>query len=424
MSVDFPGDLAVESAAGGSMVDRSPSLTRREAFHRFFAFAAASPLLAQGPSVWPDLPEVTYLPDYGGEVMDPVNVHEMEDAARKKVNKLVYDFIAGGAEDELTIRANREAYSHFWLRRRVMVDVSRIDTSVELLGKKLPFPILLCPTGGKNLVIRNGDRMAAEAAFASNALYTVSPQEWMQELADDGKAPLWWANSIGFSTKDEAQAFARRSEDFGTSGFAITMDYPYTPNRDRNNRNRFDYGYLGSGLPANPKDYVPRQPAIAAKLEPHSPNMTFEVIEWLKGVSSLPVIIKGILRGDDASRAVAAGADALIVSNHGGRGEDGVVPTLEALPEVVQAVSGRIPVLIDGGIRRGSDALKALSLGARAVMIGRPYVFGLAAFGVEGVQRVIDLLRAELTVSMGLAGMPNLASIRPDLVRRAWEIPS
>jgi isopentenyl diphosphate isomerase/L-lactate dehydrogenase-like FMN-dependent dehydrogenase len=403
------------------MVPPPRSLTRREAFHRLVSFAARSPLLSQGPG---DPPEVTYLPDYGGEVMEPVNLHEMEEAARKKANKLVYDFIAGGAEDELTIRANREAYSHFWLRRRVMVDVSKIDTSLELLGMKLPFPILLCPTGGKNLVIPNGDRMAAEAAFAANALYTVSPQEWMQKLEDDGKAPLWWANSIGFNTKVEAQAFARRSEDFGASGFAITMDYPYTPNRDRNNRNRFDYGYLGSGLPADPKDYVPRQPAIAAKLEPHSPGMTLEVIEWLKGASPLPVIIKGILRGDDASRVVAAGADALIVSNHGGRGEDGVVPTLEALPEVVEAVSGRIPVLIDGGIRRGSDALKALALGAKAVMIGRPYVFGLAAFGITGVQRVIDLLRAELAVSMGLAGMPNLQSIEPSLVRRAWEIPS
>jgi len=154
--------------------------------------------------------------------------------------------------------------------------------------------------------------------------------------------------------------------------------------------------YLGSGLPADPKDYVPRSPAIAAKLEPHSPEMTFEVIDWLKGASSLPLIIKGILRGDDAERAVAGGADAIIVSNHGGRGEDGAIATMEALPEVVDAVRGRIPVLVDGGIRRGSDVLKALAQSAKAVMIGRPYVWGLAAFGVTGVERVIDLLRAEL----------------------------
>jgi 4-hydroxymandelate oxidase len=158
-------------------------------------------------------------------------------------------------------------------------------------------------------------------------------------------------------------------------------------------------------------------------LQPAVPSMSWNVIDWIHGSSSLPVVIKGILRADDADRAVKSGAQAIVVSNHGGRALDSAMATLDALPAVVEAVNGRIPVLMDGGIRRGDDILKALALGAKAVLIGRPYVWGLAAFGQIGVQRVIDLLRAELVLAMGLAGMPNLASINRSLVRRAWEPP-
>jgi 4-hydroxymandelate oxidase len=158
-------------------------------------------------------------------------------------------------------------------------------------------------------------------------------------------------------------------------------------------------------------------------LQPAVPNMSWEVVEWLHGASNLPVVLKGILRPDDADRAVKSGAQAIVVSNHGGRALDSAMATLDALPAVVAAVNGRIPVLMDGGIRRGDDILKALALGATAVLMGRPYVWGLAAFGQIGVQRVIDMLRAELVLAMGLAGMPNLASINRSLVRRAWEPP-
>jgi isopentenyl diphosphate isomerase/L-lactate dehydrogenase-like FMN-dependent dehydrogenase len=349
--------------------------------------------------------------------MGPVNLHEIEEAAKKKIHKLAYDFIAGGVEDELTLRANREALGKIRLRPRVMVDVTKIDPSVELFGKKLDYPIILAPTGGKNLVIPEGDRVAALGAHATRTIYCVGAGGWMQKLADAGQAPVWWANTIGQSTRDAARGFARRTEDAGGSGIVVTVDNQYQSNRDRNNRNRFDYGYMQTGVPEDLAGRKPRSPAVAAMLQPHVPNMTWDYIEWLRSGCDLPILLKGILTAEDARLAVERGAHAVVVSNHGGRQLDSVVATIEALPEVVEAVGGKIPVLMDGGIRRGTDILKALALGARAILIGRPYVFGLAAFGQVGVQRVVELLRAELVVSMGLAGKPTVASIDRSLVR-------
>jgi len=385
-------------------------LTRRQALRRFIPFLCASPL-------WPQQEGILYPPAYSNEVMGPVNVHEFEAVAKRKIHKMAYDFIAGGVEDELTLRANREAIARIQLRPRTMVDVSKIDLSVELLGKKLDYPILLAPTGGKNLVIPDGDRIAAQAAFAVKALYAVGAGGWMSKLAEASQAPLWWVNTTGHSTRAAAQGFAQRAEEAGASGLCITVDNQYLSLRDRNSRNRFDYYYQEAGVPKEVAKEKPRSPAVAAMLRPHTPNMTWDYVDWLHSASNLPVILKGILTAEDARLAVERGAQAVVVSNHGGRQLDGVVPSVEALPEVVAAVNGKIPVLMDGGIRRSSDILKALALGARAILIGRPYVWGLAAFGQVGVQRVVELLRAELVVSMGLAGKPHLASIDRSLVR-------
>jgi isopentenyl diphosphate isomerase/L-lactate dehydrogenase-like FMN-dependent dehydrogenase len=213
---------------------------------------------------------------------------------------------------------------------------------------------------------------------------------------------VWWAATLGHVSRPLARNWARRHEEAGATALFVTVDHPYTPNRDRNIRNK--YGDYRAGV-----------------LRPTVPNLTWDYLEWLRSGSSLPIVIKGILTPEDAELAVENGAAAISVSNHGGRTLDGVTPTLMALPDVVDAVGGRVPVLIDGGIRRGADILKALALGATAVLLGRAYVWGLAAFGQVGVQRAVDLLRAELKVSMGLAGMPNLASINRSLVRLPWE---
>jgi isopentenyl diphosphate isomerase/L-lactate dehydrogenase-like FMN-dependent dehydrogenase len=393
--------------------------TRRQALASLFSFAAASPL-------WPRLAHAqtrqrttVYPPTYADEVMGPVNLHEFEDIAKQKLHRMAYDFIAGGVEDELTLRANREALTRIQLRPRVMVDVSRIDTSLELLGTKWDYPIILAPTGGKELVLPGGDLIAAQAAAATKTLYVVGAGRMK---VDEG--PLhWWQNTTGQATKAAAQAFAKRSEDAGCAAICVTVDNQYQSNRERNNRNKFDYGYMGTGIPDENSARQPVNPAVAAMLQPHTPNLMWDYVDWLKSACRLPVVLKGVLTAEDARLAVERGADAVIVSNHGARQLDGGQRLNRRQHAVAEAVQGRIPVLMDGGVRRGTDVMKALALGAQAVLIGRPYVWGLAAFGKVGVQRVIDLLRAELVLSMGLAGKPSLAAIDRRLVRLPGEQP-
>jgi isopentenyl diphosphate isomerase/L-lactate dehydrogenase-like FMN-dependent dehydrogenase len=385
--------------------------TRREALARLMLLASSGSLFAQ------DRPrsETIYPPSYDGDVMGPVNLHEFEEAAKKKIHPFAYDYIAGGSADELTLNANRESFSRVQLRRRVGVDVSKIDTSLTLLGKKLEFPILLGPGGAKNLVHPDGDRVCALAAAHSKATYITGPSDWIAKLGAAGQAPNWWASSLGHATQEAAAQHAQRAEQAGASALCMSVDYPYTAQRDRNNRNDFDYAWVQSGIPADTSGKR-QQPAIAGTLQAYVPSLTWECVGWLRNASKLPVVLKGICTAEDAHRAVESGASAVAVSNHGGRTLDGMVPTLYGLPEVVDAVHGRIPVLMDGGIRRGADVLKALGLGATAVLIGRSYYFALGAFGQVGVQRVIELLRAEVTVAMGMAGVPNLASFDRSLV--------
>jgi 4-hydroxymandelate oxidase len=399
--------------------------TRRAAL-RLGAMAAGAPLAARVPllgqaqeAARPPRPPRVYPPIYSDEVMVPVNVYEMEDVARRKVSEIAYDYIAGGSAGELTLEANREAFLHLQLRRRVGVDVSNIDTSINLLGKKLDFPILLGPGGHKNLIYADGERVAALGAGHSKALYMTSPSDWIAKLQGTPECPVWWASSLGFSDRAAAQTFAKRAEDAGASAVSVTIDYAYTPPRDREVHNHFDFVWSSNkeGVPPNPNVTTHReQPAIAGMIWPFVTAMSWDVIDWLHGATKLPVVIKGIVTGEDADAAVKHGAQAIIVSNHGGRTLDGMIPTLYALPEVVTAVKGRVPVLMDGGIRRGSDIIKAMSLGANAVLIGRPYYWGLAAFGQVGVQRVIEMLHGEMMVAMAQSGIPNLACFDRSLV--------
>ncbi|MGH9662042.1 MAG: alpha-hydroxy acid oxidase, partial [Bryobacteraceae bacterium] len=385
--------------AGGA---RSMGMNRRESFRLLMGFAAGSPL-------WTQTSE--------DDLLGPVNVHEFEEAARRKMDKLAYDFIAGGVEDELTLRANREAYGRVYLVPRVMTDVSAVDTSAEILGLKLDAPILIAPTGGKNLVLPNAEQVVARAAANSNTL--ICSATGVERLLEEGKPVKWWTNTTGQANKAAAAGYARRMEDGGAKAIVVTVDNQYQSNRDRNNRNRFDYGYMRTGVPKpGEPPRKPVNPARAAMWQPHTPNMTWDYIEWVRGAASLPVILKGILSPEDARLAVERGAAAIVVSNHGGRQLDGVIGTLDALPDCVDATGGKIPVLMDGGIRRGSDILKALALGAKAVLVGRAPLWGLGAFGQPGVERVLWMLAAELKLALALAGMPNLKSVSRTLVKR------
>lgn len=363
-------------------------------------WAAASPLLAQTDE----------------DVMGPVNVHEFEEVAKRKLHKLAYDFIAGGVEDEHTLRANREAFGRVAILPRVMVDTSDVSTEIELLGIKLKSPIIIAPTGGKNLVLPNADEFVAKAALARQTL--ICSATGVQKLLRDGEPLLWWSNTTGHATKAQAAGFARRVEETGGKGIVVTVDNAYQSNRDRNNRNRFDYGYMQSGVPADASSRKPVNPARAAMWGPHTPSMTWDYIGWLKGAAPLPVIVKGVLHPEDAAAAVQNGADAVVVSNHGGRQLDGAMASLDALPDVADAVGGKVPVLMDGGLRRGGDILKALALGAKAVLVGRAPLWGLASFGQPGVERVLQLLTDETRLAMALAGKRRVSEVDRKIVRR------
>jgi isopentenyl diphosphate isomerase/L-lactate dehydrogenase-like FMN-dependent dehydrogenase len=379
---------------------------RRQFMAALTAMLGGAPILAHATGPIPyDLDETEgkkYPPQHSQKVMEPVNVHEIQAVSEKNLDLGTYEYITGGAEDEYTLLGNLEAYQRTRLRQHVAVDVSTIDTSLELLGQKLKYPIMLDPTT-KNPVVPDGDKLAAIGARGAGAIYGVTAAlSFIEDLYKSNQAPTWWVSQLGHASKEEAQDWARQYTEAGSTWLGVCVDHQYTPNRDRNIRNKF--GEYEAGV-----------------LRPATPNTTWKYIDWLRGASKLPIIVKGILNGEDAETAVKNGADAIIVSNHGGRAYDGAVPTLMALPECVDAVGGKIPVLVDGGIRRGSDVLKALALGAKAVLVGRPPAWGVAAFGSIGVQRVMELLAAELTVAMGIAGTPNLAAIKRGMVRLPWE---
>ncbi len=364
-------------------------------------FAAASPLWAAEED----------------PLMGPINIHEFEELAKKNLPKLAYDFIAGGVEDEQTLRANREAFGRVFLLPRVMVDTTTVDISANVLGQKLPSPIMIAPTGGKNLVIRNADETVAAASLKTGTL--LCSATGVQKILQEGQPLKWWSNTTGTPNKQSAQNYMKRIEDQGGVGVVLTVDNAYQSNRDRNNRNRFDYGYMQTGVP-QPGQPVPpsRNPARPAMWQPHTPNLTWDWLEWVKGASKLPVVVKGILHPMDAELAVQRGANAISVSNHGGRQLDGAIGSLDALPDVVDAVGGKIPVFFDGGIRRGVDVVKAIAIGAQAVLIGRAPIWGLAAFGQPGVERVLTMLNMELKLAMALSGVRNLGELNRKMIRR------
>jgi len=425
-------------------VDPRPGrASRRRAIRNLATLVAGSPMLslvdANGDPVQPsptapgaqtgrqggagaarqgDRPPVVSPPVYRDEIMKVINLHEFEDAAKKALSVAAYDYVAAGAGDELTLKANREAFSHYWVRRKIMVDVTRVDTSFELFGKTYDHPILLGPGGGKNIVAADGERLSAQAAKKSKAIMVGGQMPLLAEMGKKGEAPTWWGATLGEATQAQAVEFAKRSEDAGASALCLTVDYPYTSARDRPSRDLWDPEWARTRVYGTPEFRVGFQ---AGMLDPYTPNLTWEWFKWVRPQTKLPIVIKGILTAEDARLAVENGASAIIVSNHGARTLDGMGGTLDALPEVVDSVNGRVPVLVDGGIRRGGDVIKALALGAKAILIGRPFLWGLAAFGQDGVQRVVELLHGELRIALGLSGAGTAKAVDRSFIRPAWK---
>ena len=355
-------------------------------------------------------------------VMDPVNVFDFAALAKKKLDPVAWDYLEGGSEDEQTLHDNRAGFKNIIIRPRMLVDTHKIDTSLNLFGMNLPYPILFDPAGGKNCFFMGGELEVSRAAGKSKTLH-ITNGGIEKTLEEGSAAENWWQLTTGgiLTNKQQTRSFVRKIEAQGCKGICFTVDIMHVSQREREIHNKIERSWCETGLPK--RDAQGRLPEAKtvwkAGILPSksSPLPTWETLQELCSATSLPVVVKGIMTAEDGDRCVKYGAKACIVSNHGARQQDSVGGTIEALPEVVKAVNGRIPVLMDGGIRRGTDVLKALALGATAVCIARPYLYGMACFGQAGVERVIHLLHTELALNMGLAGVPNLKSIDKSLVR-------
>ena len=357
--------------------------------------------------------------------MQPINVSDYEALAAARVDPIAWDYYRGGAEDEVSLRANRSAFERIRLRPRMLVDVSVRELGTTVLGTPVSMPILVAPTAYHCMACDEGECATAQAAGAAGTVMVISTlaTRSIEEVARAATGPLWFQLYV-YRDRGVSETLVRRAEAAGCKALVLTVDAPRLGTRERDVRNGF-------GLPphlrmANFVDDtygdVHAQEQGGSALAVHAAalfdtSLTWEGLEWLRGVTTLPVVVKGILTAEDAELAVAHGADGIIVSNHGGRQLDGVPATIEALPEVAAAVAGRCELYLDGGVRRGTDVLKALALGARAVLVGRPVIWGLAADGAAGARHVLELLRDELDLAMTLSGRPTLASIDRTLVK-------
>lgn len=351
----------------------------------------------------------------------PVNLFEYEPLARKRISRLAYEYVAGGSADEITLRRNRECFDAIKLKPRVLVDVSKLDTRLALFGQSFEFPILLAPTAYHKLVHPEGERATARGAGATNATLVVSSfaTTSLEEIRGAANGRLWFQLYVQ-PDREFTRDLVGRAEAAGCQALCVTVDTPVLGSRDREARLRFN---LPPGMERENLRKLSEQAARAGHkresdiyTEILDPALTWKTIEWLRGIAKVPVILKGILAPEDARLAVESGVAGVVVSNHGARNLDTTPATIEALPRVVEAVEGRIPVLVDGGIRRGTDVVKALALGAKAVLIGRPYLWGLGAAGAEGVRKVVSILRTEFEAAMALCGTPSLGAISREVL--------
>jgi 4-hydroxymandelate oxidase len=340
----------------------------------------------------------------------PLTVAEYEPLARARVEPGAWDYQAGGAGDELSLADNVAAWNRIKLRPRVLVDVSSRDLRTSAFGVALDHPVIVAPTAAHQLSHADAERGSARGAAAAGALFTLSTISSvpMEEVAAAAPGAPRWFQLYAPIDRGACRALIDRAVEAGYGAVAVTVDLPLPGNRERDVRNALELD-LGVHLPAD--QAVDPDTGIVVL-----PTMDWDELDWLRSVCPIPLIAKGILRADDAARAVDTGCDGIWVSNHGGRQLDTSITAPEALPEVVDSVGGRALIVADGGVRRGIDVLKGLALGADLVAVGRPVLWALAVDGADGVQRVLTILRDELSLAMALAGCRSLAGIGPDLI--------
>jgi len=350
------------------------------------------------------------------------NVMEFEAVARKKLPKMVFDYYASGAEDQYTLKLNRTAFEEYRLKPRILVDVSKQDLSTTVLGHKLTMPIMVAPTAMQKMAHPEGELATARAAASMGTAMTLS--SWATSSVEE-------VNSVGpglrffqlyvYKNRTVVEQLVRRAEKAGFKAIALTVDTPRLGRREADIKNRFvlppgltlknfeglDLGTMSKTSDSGLASYV------AGQIDR---SLTWKDIQWLQTITSLPIFVKGVMSAADTKLAIRHGAQGIIVSNHGARQLDYVCATIQALEEVVIASEGKIPVFLDGGVRRGTDVLKALALGAKGIFIGRPVVYGLASSGEAGVKKVLTMLRDELELAMALVGCPSVKDINRSII--------
>lgn len=374
------------------------------------------------------------------------NIAEMRRHARRILPKPVFDFADGGAEEEWTLRRNESAFDKLQFVPQTLRGAAERDLSVELFGKTLALPVMIGPTGLSGLFWPNGEFCAARAAAAAGTAFCLSHASvcTIEELAETGVAPRWMQVFI-YKDRGFTRELAERAQAAGYDALVLTIDNQLTGNRERDIRNGFtipprlaplDVAAMATKLPwllrmrselkritfanyVRPGDTSGLTRLAGRVAEMLDPAMSWSDVDELRRVWKGPLILKSVLSRTEAREALQHGVDGIVVSNHGGRQLDGAVSSIEALPDVVESVEGRIPVLLDGGVRRGADVVKALALGARACLIARPQLWGLTVAGQEGVARVLEIYRSEIDRVMGLSGLRRVADIGPDLLRSA-----
>jgi 4-hydroxymandelate oxidase len=345
---------------------------------------------------------------------DAICVADFEPLAKAKMPAMAWEYVTAGAGDEITVRWNQEAFQRIRLKPRVLVDVSKLDTRVTLFGEEHAFPILLAPTAAQKLMHADGELATARGAGATGTAMVLScfAGTSLEDVAAVAKSPLWFQLYVqpdhGFT-----RALVQRAEAAGYRALCLTVDTPITGARNRETRAAVKQPPMPNlkgfaGADGGDRLHTGSLEVFSSVLDA---ALSWKDVEWLRSVSKIPLVLKGVMNPDDADRAAKSGVAGIIVSNHGGRNLDTLPPTIEALPQVVDKVAGRMPVFVDGGIRRGTDVLKALALGANAVLIGRPYLYGLGAAGEAGVTQVIRILQREFQMAMALTGRTNVASI-------------
>ncbi|MEZ5318886.1 MAG: alpha-hydroxy acid oxidase [Vicinamibacterales bacterium] len=356
----------------------------------------------------------------------PTNVREFQAIAKGRMTQAAYDYYAGAANDELTLAENERAYTRWAIVHRVLAGVDAVDTTTTLLGTPLPCPVILAPTAFHRLGHPDGEPATARAAAAFGTILCVSTiaSTSLEDVAAAAPDATRWFQLYVYRDREVTRDLIARAEAAGYRALVLTVDTPRLGRRERDLRNRFvlpDDVQIRNLERYAQRDATRWQDSSTFNEYVHrllDASLTWESVDWLSSVTKLPLFIKGVASPVDAALALQHGADGIVVSNHGGRQLDGSIATVDALPGIVDEVEGRVPVLVDGGVRRGTDVFKALALGATAVQIGRPYLWGLAAEGEAGVRRVLELLRDEFELAMALAGVRSVPEITRGFLRR------